>query len=388
MLIRKAYRFRLYPNREQQEDLARQFGCARFVYNYFLRQRIDHYTRVGAGLSYHVTAKMLTDLKYREGFEWLQAANAQALQQALRDLDSAYRHFFDQRAAFPRFKSKRDKQSFRVPQAFRVAGDRLIIPKTAPLKMVVHRPVEGTMKQVTVSKAKSGRYFASILCDVEVPEPERVRGGQGNVIGIDLGLKDFMVTSDAERATTPQYLRKAEKRLKRLQRRVSRRTKGSNRREKARHALAKQHEKVANQRSDFLHKLSRRLVDQNRVIAIESLHVKGMVRNHRLAKSISDAGWGEFLRQLQYKGAWYGCEVRQVDRFFPSSKRCGACGYIHQSLTLSQRQWDCPDCGVRHDRDVNAAKNLLMWSTAGAAGIHADGEQVRRPRARHESQAR
>lgn len=380
MLIRKAYKFRLYPNQEQQENLVRQFGCARFVYNHFLRQRIDHYAATGKGLSYHMTAKLLTDLKCTAGFEWLQEANAQALQQSLRDLDTAYKNFFDMRAAFPSFKSKHDKQSFRVPQAFRVEDDRLIIPKTSPIKIVVHRPIEGVMKQVTLSRTKSGRYFASILCEVEIPEPEY----KGGAIGIDLGLTDFIVTSDGEREPTPKYLRRAEKRLKRLQRCVSRRQKGSKGREKARRELAKQHEKVANQRGDFLHKLSRRLVDENQVITVESLHVKGMMRNHHLAKSIADAGWSEFVRQLKYKGEWYGCEVQQVDRFFPSSKRCHECGYINQALTLAQREWACPACGVLHDRDVNAAQNILTFSTAGTAGIDADGERVRQPPAKQE----
>lgn len=379
MLIHKAYKFRLYPNAEQREGLARQFGCSRFVYNHFLRLRIDHYAATGTGLSYRATAKMLTDLKTAEGFEWLQEGIAQALQQALRDLDAAYRNFFDKRSSFPSFKSKRDKQAFRIPQGFRVEDSKLLIPKMAALKMVAHRPIEGVIKQVTVSKTKGGRYFASILCEVEAPEPERA----GGVVGIDLGLKDFIVASDGMRVPAPQFLRQAEKRLGRLQRSLSRRKKGSAGREKARRAVARQHEKVANQRNDFLHKLSRRLVDENQAIGVESLHVKGMVRNHHLAKSISDAGWGEFVRQLQYKGAWYGCDVRQVDRFFPSSKRCHDCGYINQLLVLAQREWACPECGTLHDRDINAAKNILMWSTVGATGINADGEHVRQLRASH-----
>lgn len=380
MLVKRAYKFRLYPTAEQERVLARQFGASRFVYNHFLRARIDYYlaNKDGAkkGLTYHDTALMLTQLKQQPEYEWLKEANAQALQQALRDLDNAYRNFFDHRARFPRFKRKHDRQSFRVPQGFRVQDNRLVIPKVSPIKMVIHRPIEGTMKHVTVSRTKTGHYYASILCEVEMPEPEY----QGGEIGIDLGLKSFLATSEGETVNSPKYLRKAERRLKRLQRRLSRRKKGSKGREKTRRQVARQHEKVANQRSDFLHKLSRRLVDENQAIHAESLNVKGMLANHRLAKSIADSGWGEFVRQLSYKGEWYGCRLVQIDRFFPSSRRCAACGFINQELRLSDREWACPACGVIHDRDHNAAVNILLVgrATAGAAESYAGGEGVRR----------
>ena len=380
MLVKRAYKFRLYPNAEQEQALARQCGASRFVYNHFLRARIEYYLAnkdgTKQGLTYHDTALMLTKLKQQPGYEWLKEANAQALQQSLRDLDSAYRTFFDHRARFPRFKRKHERQSFRVPQDFRVQHSRLVIPKLSPIKMVIHRPIAGTMKQVTVSRTKTGQYYAAILCEVELPEPAY----QGGEIGVDLGLQSFLVTSEGETVASPQYLRTAERRVKRLQRRVSRRKQGSKGREQARRQVARQHEKVANQRNDFLHKLSRRLVDENQAIYAESLNVKGMLANHTLAQSISDSGWGEFVRQLTYKGAWYGCQLVHIDRFVPSSKRCAACGFINQDLRLSDREWACPACGLIHDRDHNAAVNILLVgrATAGAAESYAGGEDVRR----------
>ena len=365
----KTFRYRLYPNAEQRAWLERQFGCCRFVYNYFLRLRIDYYAAHREatdkkGLNYHDTARMLTELKRQPEYAWLKEANSQALQHALRHLDAAYTNFFEDRAAFPHFKSKRGTQAFHVPQFFKVDGDHLILPKVGAIKLVLHRPIAGKTRHVTVTKTPTGKYFVSIACRVEMPDPKPV----GSEIGIDLGLKSFLATSAGETVESPKYLHKAEKRLKRLQRRLSRRRKGSQGREKARRAVARQHEKVANQRSDFLHKLSRRLVGENQAIHAESLNVKGLLANHALAKSIADARWGEFLRQIKYKGQWYGCALYQIDRFFPSSKRCHVCGYIKQDLTLCDREWDCPECDAHHDRDVNAAINILTFKIQTRAG--------------------
>jgi putative transposase len=368
--IKRAYKFRLYPNIEQQSQLVKQFGATRFTYNYFLRQRINHYTNTGKGLTYHDTALMLTELKKRPEYSWLKEAQSQTLQQALRDLDTAYNNFFNKRADFPTFKKKHGKQSCRFPQGFKVSDKKLFVPKIGWIKIVLHRPIEGVMKNVTISKTKSGKYFASIQVEQETDEPT-YEGGQ---IGLDLGLKDFAVTSDGQRFPSPKYLRKAEKRLRRLQRRLSRCQKGSHGRNKARLKVARQHEKIANQRQDFLHKLSKHLVDENQVIVIEDLHVKGMLKNHHLAKSISDSGWSEFVRQLNYKGQWYGCHIEQIDRFFPSSKRCFHCGHIYERLTLAMRQWGCPECGTLIDRDLNAAQNILNWYTVGTTEIYAAGQ--------------
>jgi putative transposase len=371
MIINQAFKFRLYPNVEQCQALARQFGCTRFVYNYFLRQRMDYYAahkgEEKQGLNYSDTARMLTTLKRQPEYAWLHEVNSQALQVALRNLDAAYGNFFAGRAKFPRFKSRRDKQSFGVPQHFTLDIERgwLTLPKLTPLKIVVHRSVTGTLKSVTITRSPSGRYFASLLCEVEVQDRPLKR--KGKEIGLDLGLKSFVVTSQGEKIDPPQHLRQAEKKLCRLQRQLSRKQKGSQNREKARVKVARLHEKVANQRADFLHKQSRRLIDESQAIYVEDLNVKGLLTNHHLAKSISDAGWGEFLRQLQYKGTWYGCRLEAIGPFFPSSKLCHRCGYCKTDLTLAEREWDCPECHTHHDRDVNAALNILCEGRAKSA---------------------
>jgi putative transposase len=368
MIVNQAFKFRLYPNTEQRQTLDRQFGCARFVFNYFLRQRMDHYTahqgEKKQGLNYYDNARMLTVLKRQPEYAWLQEVNSQSLQVALRNLDTAYVNFFAGRAEFPKFKSRRDKQSFGVPQHFTLDTQqgRLAIPKLTPLKIVVHRPVVGTLKSVTISRSPSGRYFASILCEVEMQDRPPKR--KGKEIGLDLGLKSFLVTSQGEKIDPPQPLRRAEEKLCRLQRQLSRKQKGSRNREKVRVKVARLHEKVSNQRADFLHQQSRRLIDESQAIFVESLNVKGMLANHHLARSISDAGWGEFLRQLQYKGAWYGCRLEAIEPFFPSSRRCHRCGYRKADLRLAEREWDCPECHRHHDRDVNAALNILTEGRA------------------------
>jgi putative transposase len=368
MVIRKTFKFRLYPNAAQQELLARHFGCVRVVYNHFLRQRIDFYAahkgEEKQGLTYTDTTRLLTQLKRQPEYAWLGEVNSQALQQALKNLDAAYANFFEGRAGFPQFKRKRAKQSFRVPQSFALdeKTGHLRLPKMTPIKIVVHRPLEGTLRSVTVSRSPSGRYFASLLCELEVPErPPKERGTE---TGVDLGLKSFAVTSDGRKIDTPSYLRKAETKLARLQRLFARKKPDSHNREKARSKVARLHEKIANQRADFLHQQSWRLVRDNQALYVESLNVIGLLANHSLAKSISDAGWGEFLRQLKYKGGWYGCQVEAVDRFFPSSQLCHRCGYRYTGLTLSDREWDCPGCHAHLDRDVNAARNLLAEGQA------------------------
>lgn len=379
MEVMKTYKFRIYPNAVQREWFARQFGACRFVYNHFLRARIDYYVAhkddpVKKGLTYHDTALALTQLKKAEGYEWLKEVNSQALQQALRDLDRAFNNFFNKRAQFPRFKTKRGEQAFHVPQGFKVDGNHLTLPKVGAVKMVVHRPIDGEIRNVTIRKTASGRYYAMLTCRVELPEPQPKQGE----VGIDVGLKSFLVTSKGEVVEHPRHLLKAEKRLKRLQRSLSRREKGSNNREKARLRVARQHEKVANARQDFLHKLSRRLVDENQVIYAEDLNVKGMLANRHLAKRIADSGWGELFRQLTYKGAWYGTDFHQIHRFSPSSKRCHVCGYIYQGLRLSEREWVCPECSTAHDRDKNAAINIEIFGcaerTGGTPGTHTPGE--------------
>jgi len=375
MKINKAFKFRIYPNRVQSQILEKHFGCVRFVYNYFLRQRIDYYAANKGndkkGLTYHDTALALTQLKHQSEFNWLTEVNAQSLQQSLRDLDVAYHNFFNKRAKFPNFKKKQHKQSFTVPQAFNIKDDRLNIPKCKGIKIVLHRTIEGIMKSVTISKTPSGKYYASILCELDIPEPTYI----GSEIGLDFGIKSFITTSEAEVVEPPKFFRKSEKRLRRFQKSVSRKVKGSNSRQEAVTNLARQHEKVSNQRQDFLHKTSKQLVSENQAIHIESLAIKNMVKNHCLAKSISDSGWNSFVNMLKYKGEWYGCRIIEVDRFFPSSKRCHACGYINDNLTLKDREWQCSECNAIHDRDLNAAINILIFSRAGTARSQAGGER-------------
>jgi len=387
MEIHKAFKFRLYPNKEQREFLAQQFGACRWVYNHFLRQRIDHYAEHKEGLTYRDNASSLVELKKEPETGWLQDVIAQPLQQTLMDLQAAYRNFFERRTKFPQFKSKRVRQSFRVPQSFSLEGQgkrqHLKIPKMSPIRIIVHRPIEGEMKSVTISKTRTGKYYASILCEVEIDGSEIDRNKP--IIGVDLGLIDFAVTSEGERFPNPKYLCRTEKRLRRAQCVLSRRQKGSGGWHKARQRVAKLHEKVANQRQDFLHKLSRKLVDESQAIFFEDLAVKNMMANHCLAKSIGDSGWGMFVRFTMYKGQWYGCLIEQVDRFAPSSKRCSDCGHVVQSLPLSVREWACPNCGVVHDRDGNAAQNIKIFGLAQVGQglpkpLNAGGESVHQDR--------
>ncbi|MBI9047617.1 MAG: transposase [Anaerolineaceae bacterium] len=368
----KAYKFRLYPNREQSISLVVQFGHARFVYNFFLAERKRVYKDTGKGLSYNATAGLLKDLKSIVEFGWLKDADSQVLQQALMNLRDAYNRFFKKQNGYPKFKSRKSKQSIRYPQRFRFDGKHTYLPKVGWGKTKFHRQMEGTAKSITVSKTKTGKYFVSILCEVEKPLPEY----QGGELGVDVGLKHFAVTSDRECFTSPKHLVNAEKRLRRVQRSLSRRKKGSSGRERMRHKVALLHEKIVNQRSDFHHKIRKYLVETCGAVYLEDLNVKGMVKNRKLAKHISDAGLSSFMTQLAYKGEWYGCWVEIIDRFYPSSKTCSVCGYKNDDLTLKDREWCCPDCGTHLNRDLNAAVNILNEGWAGTARNYANGESV------------
>jgi putative transposase len=370
MIFLKAFKYRLYPNQEQQEKLAVQFGHSRFVYNNALNARKEHFKETGKGLSYSATAKMLPNMK-RE-LEWLKEADSQVLQQKLKDLDRAYVNFFQGRAAYPRFKSKFGNQSVRYPQRFKLEGNKLYLPKVGKVKIVLHRNIEGVAKNVTISKTKSGKYFASIQCEVEIFEYDN----DLPPVGADLGIKDFAILSTGEKVAHPSCLRKSEKKLTKLQRKLSKKKKGSVNRGKMRLKVARLHEKIANQRKDFLDKLSYRLTTSHGAIGLENLNVKGMVKNHCLAKSISDSGWSMFGKQCEYKAVVNGSSVHRVDRFFPSSKKCNVCGTINSELKLHHRFWTCKNCGTEHDRDVNAAINIEKVCTAGVAGSQACGEDV------------
>lgn len=368
-MIRKAFKFRIYPDSEQKDKLSVQFGCARFVYNHYRRVREEFYQETGTGLTYNDCAIDLTE-RLKVDHPWLKDADSQVIQQALMDLDKAYKNFFEGRADYPRFKRKHGKQSVRYPQRFKVEGEQVYLPKVGWVKAVFHRKMEGLMKNATVSKTKTGKYFVSIQCEVEHTKPEQ----NPNKVGIDLGLTTFATFSTGEKIDNPRNLKVSERRLKIRQRRLSRKVKGSNSRGKARFSVAAIHEKIANQRKDFHHKLSRTIVNNFGVIAFESLNVAGMMKNHNLAKAIADAGWNQFVNFVEYKAGWDGREVLRVDRFFPSSKLCSDCGAKHKSLTLNIRQWVCTECGVIHDRDENAAINILNETTRGARESYAVGD--------------
>lgn len=370
-MIRKAFKFRIYPDSEQAAKLDKQFGFARFVYNHYRAAREGYYQDTGTGLTYNDCATDLSE-RLKVDHPWLKEADSQAIQQALMDLDKAYKNFFEGRADYPKFKKKHGKQSIRYPQRFKVEGSYVYLPKVGWVKVVLHRKIEGQMKNATVSKTKTGKFFVAIQCEVEHTEPEK----KPTKVGIDLGLTTFAMFSTGEKIDNPRNLKVSERRLKIRQRRLSRKVKGSNSRGKARHAVAAIHEKIANQRRDFHHKLSRTIVDNFGVIAFESLNVSGMMKNHNLAKAIADAGWNQFVGFVEYKADWAGCEVLRVDRFFPSSKLCADCGEKNQSLTLNIRKWVCTSCGVIHDRDENAAINILKQTTGGAPESYAVGDMI------------
>ena len=360
--VNKAYKVRLYPSPEQEVQFSKTFGCVRWVYNHFLERRTEAYKAEGRCMGYNECSEELTRLKESADTRWLAEVDKFALQNSLRDLDTAFVNFFEGRAGYPRFKSKhRSKQSYQTNYTndnIRVDRERhlLRLPKVGWVRYASDgREIPGSIVNVTVTRTPSGKCFALILCQVAV-EPLRPADKE---TGIDMGIKKFAILSTGEVIENPRYYVKAQKKLARLQRALSKKKKGSKNYEKARLKVARQHEKVANQRRDFQHKLSKRLVVENQVISMEDLRIKNMVKNRKLAKAISDAGWGEFQRMVEYKSAWYGRTFVKVDPFYPSSKLCEKCGIKNAMLTLSDREWQCPECGAVHDRDLNAARNIL-----------------------------
>ena len=353
----KGFKYRLYPTELQAELLNKHIGSNRFIYNIALETKQTAYAGNKVNLSCFDLNKQLPDLK--KELPWLREINSQSLQAPIRNLDNAFTNFFKGHADFPKFKSKhRGSQSFTIPQNIILEDDRLIVPKFREgIKIVLHRPTKGTVKQATISRTSTGKYFASILCDTGDSILDKLPVKEQSSVGIDLGIKSFLVTSDGKVFDNPKYLRKVESRLKYTQSKYSK-YKGK----KTKHRLVILHEKVANQRKDFLHKASSKLISENQTICIEDLNISGMLKNHCLAKSISDVSWGEFVRQLEYKAEWYGKNILKIGRFDPSSKLCSECGYINKELKLSDRRWTCPACGSVLDRDISAAVNIKSFA--------------------------
>jgi len=351
------------------------------VYNYFLNQRKEQYRISGKSDNYYAQAKTLTILKKQKETAWLNEVNAQTLQFAIRSLDKAYNNFFKKRTKFPKFKSKHSKNSFTVPQTSSVAGGRLVIRKfTEGIKCRVHRKIKGKVGMVTITKTPSGKYFVSVFTEEEYITPIKKTGKS---IGVDIGLKDLVVTSEGEKINNNRYTRKYEYKLAKAQQHLSRKKKSSRGFENQRLKVARLHEKIANSRADYLHKCSISLVRRYDTICIEDLNVKGMTKNHRLSKSITDASWGNFVSMLTYKAEWNDKKVVKVDRYFPSSQTCNVCGYLNKDIKdLSIRKWECPECHSHHDRDINAAINILRFGLnnisagtvdyTGGEGVRAD----------------
>ncbi len=355
--VLNAIKVRLYPTSEQEEAFAKSFGCARWYWNYSLNAGIQHYEKTGKSLPMKIYKGMLPQLKVEH--PWLKTdCYSSVLQCVAINLNKAYTNFFEGRARFPKLKSKHDKQSIQYPQNITVVENCLSIPKIGVVKAVFHREVKGFIKTVTISKTPTDKYFASILCETEDGENQFI---DDKVIGIDLGIKDFAIVHDGTNVTkysNPKHIKRHEKNLARKQQKLARKKSCCKSRAKAKKLVAKVHEKVSNSRQDFLHKVSRKLVDESEIIIVEKLNVKGLIRNRKLSKSISDAGWGMFVNFLDYKLKRKGGQLIEIDRFFPSSKMCSNCGHVIDKLTLDIREWECPSCKTHHDRDGNASLNI------------------------------
>ena len=352
----KSFKYKIKPNEEQIVLLNKHFGSVRFVYNYYLNERKVEYETNKQTLNYYHNANSLTKLKKLEEFKWLKEISSQSLQHSLKCLEGSYNGFFKGRTKFPRFKSKHDRNSFCVPQYTKVKDGKLIIPKFKdPIKIIQDRKFKGEIRQCTISKTPTNEYFVSILVEGDHKKFEKT----SQRVGIDLGIKDLIITSDGYKFKNNRWTKTYAKKLKEHQQHLSRKVKGSNRYNLQKLKVAKLHKKITNSRVDNLHKISTELIKKYDTIFLEDLNIKGMVKNQKLSKHISDASWGKFVTMLEYKALWNDKEIVKIGRFFPSSKTCNSCGWINQNLKLDIREWTCPSCNTKLDRDLNASKNIL-----------------------------
>ena len=370
-IMLKVVKVRIYPTQQQKVSLAKAFGTIRWVWNHFLALTNQTYKETGKGIAKYDMIKQLPLLKKQEETEWLKETYSQSLQSVCLNLSRAFVNFFEQRAKYPRFKFKHGKQSLTYPQNVKLGENKIYFPKLDWIDAVIHRPIEGAIRTVTITKNCAEQYYASVMFEdgQDLPKPN----SEGKSIGIDLGLTHFCITSDAQKFDNPKWLKKHKKNLKLKQQQLSRKQKGSNNRNESRLKVAKIHNKISRCREDFHHKLSRRIVNENQVLVLENLAIKNMVKNHNLAKAISQVGWGQFCTMLKYKAEQEGKIYLEVDRFFPSSKTCHVCLNQVGSLPLEVRTWTCNNCKTKHDRDINAAISLrdegLRLLIVGAARI-------------------